>query len=127
MSTKTLIGIVVVIIITAGFWYFAQKQYEPSMAPTVTQQPATQPTTSVAAGTIIIQNFSFNPEILNVKQGEAVAWINQDTETHNVKSDTFNSPDLGTGDQFQFIFKNKGSFDYVCGIHPSMSGKIIVE
>lgn len=127
MNTKILSGIVVIILIIAGFWYFIQKQYQPSMAPAVIQQSTSQPTNSVMANTVIIQNFSFNPGTLTVKQGETITWINQDTATHRIESDTFNSADLGQGGQFQFTFKNKGSFDYICGTHPSMLGKIVVE
>jgi len=31
------------------------------------------------------------------------------------------------GDKFEFTFTEKGSFDYSCGLHPSMVGKVVVE
>lgn len=124
----TIIVIIVVIIIAGGYWFLTQKQYQPSTAPIVTQQQLSpKPTATTTNGTITIQNFSFNPETLTIKQGDTVTWINQDTTAHIIKSDTFNSADLGQDDQFQFTFNAKGTFSYTCSIHPYMSGSIIVQ
>ncbi len=122
MNNKIVIGIVAVIIVIGGIFYFTQNKYQPA------QQPATQqPQTQVAANTISIQNFAFNPGTLTVTQGTTVTWTNQDPTTHKIKSDTFNSSDLNQGDTFTFTFNTKGTFDYSCAIHPSMTGKIVVE
>ena len=79
------------------------------------------------ATTVDIQNFAFNPATLTVKKGSTVTWTNSDSATHTIKSATFNSSDLATGQSFSFTFADAGTFDYSCGIHPSMTGKIIVE
>lgn len=76
---------------------------------------------------ITIQNFAFNPQAVTVKQGTKVTWTNEDTAVHAINSDTFNSQNLNQGDKYEFTFNNKGSFDYICGIHPYMKGKIVVE
>lgn len=116
------------ILVIGGVFYFSKKQYQPSQQQAVNQQPATQqPENKVEANIVTIENFSFNPGSLTVKQGTKVTWINKDSAPHKIKSDTFNSSNLNQGDKFEFTFDKKGSFDYVCGIHPSMSGKIVVE
>ena len=93
-----------------------------------TQQPtAQQPQAAAQANAVTIQNFAFNPGTLTVKQGTKVTWTNQDSAAHKIKSDTFNSPSLNQGDTFEFVFTAKGSYDYSCSIHPSMTGKIVVE
>ncbi len=125
MNNKIVIAIVLVVIIIGGLFLFSQKQFQSTQQPT--KQPAQQPGTNVGADTVTIKNFSFTPEVLTVKQGAKVTWINQDSVTHKIKSDTFNSSDLNQGDKFEFTFNTKGSFDYSCSIHPSMTGKIIVE
>lgn len=76
---------------------------------------------------IDIQNFAFNPSVLTVKKGETVTWVNNDSALHQIKSVTFNSSQLSKGQTFSFTFDDTGNFDYLCSIHPSMSGKIIVE
>lgn len=121
MNNKIIAGIVLVLIVVGAWFFFMQKQ-SPSQSPA-----AQQPQTKVEANAVTIQNFAFNPATLTVKQGTKVTWTNQDSVTHKIKSDTFNSGDLNQGDKFEFTFNTKGSFDYSCSIHPSMAGKIVVE
>jgi plastocyanin len=123
MNSKIVIGIVLAIVVIGSIFYFTQKQYTPSQQQQAVQQPKTQ----ISTNTITIQNFSFNPGTLTVPQGTKVTWTNQDAATHKIKSDTFNSSDLNQGDTFTFAFTTKGTFDYSCAIHPSMTGKIVVE
>lgn len=82
----------------------------------VTQQPS-----------ISIQNNSFSPQILTIKAGTTVTWTNNDTTIHNIKSTYFNSPDLAKGNTYMYTFNQAGTYDYSCGIHASMTGRIIVE
>lgn len=85
-------------------------------------------TTSVSTGTAIsIESFAFNPKVLTVPVGSTVVWTNNDSAKHNVISTNFSSPEFGKGETFEFKFDQKGTYDYSCGIHPSMTGKIIVE
>lgn len=90
-----------------------------------TQQQTTQPTSH----TITIQNFAFNPSNITVKVGANVTWINEDTVTHQVKEDNglFLSNPLANGQSFTYSFTSPGIFHYICNIHPSMKGTVIVE
>ena len=76
---------------------------------------------------ITIDNLTFDPALLTVKEGDIVEWINEDNTTHTVTGKDFESGDLETNDAFTFTFQNKGEYDYTCSIHPSMKGKIVVE
>lgn len=82
---------------------------------------------SEAASVIIIKDSSFTPNSLTIAKGEVVRWVNQDSITHAIKSDTFNSEQIGKGQMFEFRFENLGTYDYICGIHTSMKGRIIVN
>jgi len=77
--------------------------------------------------TIYIRNFVFNPSTVTIKAGATIIWINEDSAPHRIKSDNFNSETLNKGVSFKFKFETKGTHDYVCGIHPSMRGRIVVE
>jgi plastocyanin len=89
---------------------------------------STSPQNNATTGSaVMIQNFAFSPATLTVKAGTTVTWTNNDSATHTIKSDTFNSSNLSTGDKFQFTFTVPGTFNYSCGIHPSMHGVIIVQ
>lgn len=128
MNNKMLIGGIVVLILIGGVWYFSQNKYQPVQTQPAVQEPRNQePLTTVETNTVTIQNFSFNPAILTVPVGTTVTWINKDSAPHTIKSETFTSSTLNQGDLFEFTFNTTGSFDYTCGIHPSMSGKIVVE
>jgi plastocyanin len=86
-----------------------------------------QPVTAENTTNITIQNFAFNPVVLTVTKGTTVTWTNNDSVTHQIKSETFNSDRLGNGESFSFTFNQTGNFDYVCAIHSTMKGKIIVN
>ncbi len=121
MNNKILLGIVVVVLLVVAAIFFSKKGYKPNPAPTQ------GPQITAGADTITIQNFAFSPSTLTVKAGTKVTWVNQDSAVHTVNSDIFDSPNLAKGETFEFTFSDKGSFDYTCGIHPTMQGKIIVE
>lgn len=80
----------------------------------------------VSEGEISIKNFKFNPATLTIKVGTTVVWTNNDGMPHKIKSDKFNSDTLNKGQTFKFTFLSVGEYDYLCSIHPSMLGKVIV-
>lgn len=86
-----------------------------------------QKTEDVLNQSVSVKNFSFNPSNLVIKAGTTVIWTNNDSTSHSIKSDNFNSEILDKGESYQFRFNTAGVYDYICGIHPSMKGKIIVE
>ena len=74
------------------------------------------------------------PSLVNIEPNQVVLWDNKDSSAHTVTSGT---PDIGTsdsfdsgvvagGEKFSFKFKENGSFDYFCTLHPWMMGTIIV-
>jgi plastocyanin len=83
--------------------------------------------TPVSTNMINIQNFAFSPQTITVAKGATVTWTNNDSASHQIKSQTFNSNLLGKGQTFSFTFNDSGTFDYSCAIHPSMTGKIVVQ
>ena len=77
-----------------------------------------------------IDNFSFGPSTLTVPAGATVTWINQDDVPHNVVSSegkSLRSPVLDTDQKFSYAFTTAGTYSYYCGIHPHMTGKVIVQ
>ena len=88
---------------------------------------------------------SFQPAQIVVAQGDTVTWTVAQSigEPHTVtskKTDTlaqgaaFDSsttdPGLSklkdNGATFQFTFKDAGTFDYMCTVHPEMTGQVLV-
>jgi plastocyanin len=83
---------------------------------------------AAGAGAVSIKDFAFNPADVTVAKGTTVTWKNDDSATHRIKSGdgSFDSDDLKNGDSFEHTFDTAGTFDYICGIHPSMKGKVTV-
>jgi plastocyanin len=81
------------------------------------------------ANVVTIDNFTFSPKELTVAVGTTVKFINHDDIPHTVveKSLSFRSKALDTDDAYSYTFATAGSFDYFCGLHPHMVGKIIVR
>ena len=78
---------------------------------------------------IEIDNFKFGVVNLTVAAGTTVTWTNRDDVPHTVASATklFKSKPLDTGDTFSYTFKDAGTFEYYCSMHPRMTGKIVVK
>lgn len=76
-----------------------------------------------------IDNFVFSPQVLTVKTGTRVTWVNDDDIPHLVASTTqgLRSKALDTGDKYSFTFTTPGTYKYFCGLHPHMTGSIVVE
>ena len=89
-------------------------------------KPAKEPAKPVA---IDIDNFKFGIVSLEIAAGTTVTWTNRDDVPHTVVSLTkvFKSPALDTGEQFSYTFKDAGTFEYYCSMHPRMTGKIVVK
>jgi plastocyanin len=81
------------------------------------------------ASVITIDNFTFAPPELTVAAGTTVKWVNHDDIPHTVvnKDKVFRSKALDTDDSFSFTFASAGTFEYFCGLHPHMVGKVIVK
>jgi plastocyanin len=89
-----------------------------------------QQSTNNKSNTITIKDYFFDPPSLNVTKGTTVTWTNQGSAQHTVVSDTegiFTSGQISNGQSFTYTFNTTGTFDFHCGNHPSMKGKIIVE
>ena len=88
-------------------------------------------TEQVTAGThdVVIDNFSFAPAATTVTAGSTITWTNHDDVPHNIVNTDhlFKSPVLDTDGQFSHRFDAPGTFKYFCGLHPKMTGQIIVS
>ena len=81
---------------------------------------------------VLISNFAFEPQDLNVTPNSSVTWTNDDTARHDIVTDTgatseFKSSLLNKGEMFTFNFTQAGDYPYHCGAHPSMVGIIRVS
>lgn len=80
------------------------------------------------AASVSIQDYFFSPKTVTIDVGETVKWTNAKTsEDHTATGDSFDSGVLKAGKSYTHKFSKAGSFDYVCTIHPNMTGKVVVK
>ncbi|HYC45565.1 MAG TPA: cupredoxin family copper-binding protein [Burkholderiales bacterium] len=79
--------------------------------------------------TVVIADMKFTPQSLTVKPGDTVVWVNKDFFPHNAKAAdrTFESPDLATSKSWRYVAAKPGTFSYVCTLHPTMKGTLVVK
>lgn len=117
---------VAILFILAIAALFVAGCYQTQTAPAIDEEkPATS---SNEANTVLIENYEFNPKTTTIKVGETVTWLNKDSALHSIVSENyFSSAAFGQGETFTYKFGQAGTYDYICGIHTSMKGKVVVN
>jgi len=81
--------------------------------------------------TVEIRNFAFDPATVTVHPGDTVEWKNEDNAPHTATADTpkpgFDSSVIQPGAAWRYDAREKGTYNYICKIHPYMKGKLIVQ
>lgn len=80
--------------------------------------------------TVVIDHFQFQPDALEVHAGDTVEWKNDDIVPHTVTaadSKSFDSGPIASGASWRFTAPKKGTYDYLCTLHPNMKAKLIVQ
>ena len=74
-----------------------------------------------------IRDMKFNPEIVTVKRGDTVEWINNDLTTHCVSeiNKAWTSSAIKSGSSWEKVITETA--DYYCAIHLVMKGKVQVR
>ena len=106
----------------------------PAAVATNAAQPASAPASgaSTPAGetvTVRIDGMRFDPQNITVKPGTTVTWVHGSQMPHTISgnADGMRSGTLYNGQQYSHTFSATGSYSYVCDLHPSMRGSVVVE
>src|SRR5579859_4822887 len=125
MKNILIIAVIVLVLGAGAFFYF--NKYGGGNTTMPATNSGSNSTTEASPNNIVIKNYIFTPSALTVKAGTTVTWTNNDSVAHSIKSAAFNSSILNTGDTFKFTFNTAGTYNYNCGIHPTMTGTVIVQ
>jgi plastocyanin len=80
-----------------------------------------------AAAGLVIVDFGFEPDTLEVAAGTTVEVLNQDGATHTVTAEDGSfDVRLAGGETRSFQVDEPGSYPYACAIHPAMTGTLLV-
>ena len=86
---------------------------------------------SAAEVEVRMEKMQFVPAEIRIQAGDTVRWVS--TEKRGYHTVWFQaegleeSEPLFPGDAWQRSFDQPGSHDYICGPHPEMRGRVIVE
>jgi len=101
----------------------------PAAAPPASSTPAAKPSTGGATVAVSMKNIQFSPKSITAKVGQTIKWTNDDSVDHNVTAtsgETFKSSNFGQGSTYSTKLTKAGTIQYVCTIHPGMTGMIVV-
>lgn len=78
---------------------------------------------------VAVKDFAFSPKALTVKAGSTVTWTNEDDFEHSIRIDELkvDGENFGTSKTFKQTFDKAGTYPYICGVHNSMTGTVIVS
>ena len=84
---------------------------------------------STVTSDVNILGFAFGPNKISVAPGKTVTWVNGDDSPHQITitSTKERSAILTKGQSHAQAFKDAGTYDYICGLHPQMKGSIEVK
>ncbi|HVV38588.1 MAG TPA: cupredoxin domain-containing protein [Acidimicrobiales bacterium] len=83
------------------------------------------------AAAVTVKSFAFQPKTIRVRVGGTVTWTNKDSFDHSVQIDSLHVAGPKFGPQssqttFSHRFTTAGTYPYICGVHNSMTGTVIV-
>ncbi len=72
---------------------------------------------------------AFYPAVLTVARGDTVVWINQDIVPHTAtaRRPRWDTGPLTRGQDGRYVARHPGAVPYLCTLHPTMQGKVIIQ
>jgi plastocyanin len=79
--------------------------------------------------TIVIDGMRFIPQTVEVKRGDTVVWRNKDPFPHTATATGGGpaSPAIAAGARWTYTATKRGRFPYLCTLHTTMTGLLVVE
>lgn len=75
-----------------------------------------------------IRAMKFAPAELTVSRGDVIEWVNLDAFPHTATAaGAFDSATIATQATWQYTADQSGTFAYVCTLHPTMTGTLVVR
>jgi plastocyanin len=123
-------SLVVVLAVALAVRGGAESDVSPPAAAPVSLLPSC-PTKPIAEPYVVdISGFAYCPANLPVTAGAEVAWTNADFAPHTVTFDgpggQVDSGSMAQGQRWATRFRQPGTYEYYCRLHPGMAGTIVV-
>lgn len=71
----------------------------------------------------------FDPQVVVVHRGDRITWINKDPFPHTVTATggKFDSHPIAPDGSWTYVARNAGKYDYLCTLHVTMKGTVVVR
>jgi len=119
-KASIVVSVVAGIIVTVAAWSLA------GCGPSGSQPTTPSVAPSSGGATVVIKDFAFTPATVTIKAGETVTWRNEDGVPHDATGDGFTSGSISQGQSYTRKFDKRGTYTYVCSVHPSMAAATVV-
>lgn len=142
VSIIFILGAVAGVSAYVGFGFAGPEPYligEESIEEIIEEIPEVMPivaqhSISILPDSSIQGNPDYDPDVMNVQQGDVIEWINNDNVVHTVTSsldfgETFDSGLINAGSKFWLATSDLAlsEYEYLCIVHPWMIATIIIE
>ena len=80
--------------------------------------------------TVEIRGMEFHPAVLTAAVGDTIVWINRDIVPHTATAGGRTKWDTGQltqGQEGRYVARHGGVARYVCTLHPTMHGKLVIR
>jgi plastocyanin len=83
---------------------------------------------AVRSEKVEIVDFAYDPDPVTIEEGGKVVWQNEDSAPHTATAEdgSFDTGTLEEGKLGSETFKEPGTYEYICSIHPQMHGTVEV-
>lgn len=113
----------------------AAQEAPPATTETESAETETEASESEGSGddTIVVtmKDFAFDPQEVEATVGQTVEWRNEDDAPHNAVAQggtsDLETETFGRGESDTYTLDEAGSIEYICTVHPQMTGTITVS
>ncbi|WP_410611509.1 cupredoxin family copper-binding protein [Amycolatopsis sp. lyj-109] len=85
---------------------------------------------AAATQQVMMQGYAYSPAASTVRVGDTVTWMQHDEAPHDVVTTSapvaFRSPQLSAGQSWSYTFRQPGTYQYYCSVHPDMRASVTV-
>lgn len=137
---KFWLGFVILIILAVVGWSLLNTSNKSQTTTQTVQRTQTQPTevspTAESQTTITLTSSGFEPNVINIKEGSKVVWINKSGQTATVNSSPhpahtdyppLNLGQFSDGQSLELVFDKAGTYKYHDHLNASQFGQIVVQ
>ena len=79
---------------------------------------------------VAMKNIQFDPQAVTAQVGQTIVWTNEEDVPHDADATSgadFETDLIGKGETVEWTAEAPGEVEYVCSVHPNMTGTITVE